>query len=33
VEEEHKKGAWRKRWLVLWRHPQAKETNDFVRIP
>ena len=19
------------RWLVLWRHPQAKETNDFVR--
>lgn len=32
VQEEWKKGEWKDRWLVLWRHPQAKDTNDFVLL-
>jgi hypothetical protein len=32
VKEEVKKGVWQERWLVLWRHPQAKDTNDFLLL-
>merc|ERR1711871_1446365 len=32
VKEEFKKGVWRERWLVLWRHPQAKDTNDYLLL-
>jgi hypothetical protein len=32
VKEEVKKGQWVERWLVLWRHPQAKDTNDYLLL-
>ena len=32
VREEVKKGQWQERWLVLWRHPQAKDSNDYVLL-
>eukprot|EP01050_Picozoa_sp_SAG11_P034476 SAG11_NODE_12197_length_716_cov_1.260940_2_plen_143_part_00 len=32
VKAEFKKNVWSRRWLVMWRHPQAKETNDYVLL-
>eukprot|EP01052_Picozoa_sp_SAG31_P052309 SAG31_NODE_12854_length_911_cov_1.439655_1_plen_160_part_00 len=32
VKVEFKKGVWSRRWMVLWRHPQAKETNDYILL-
>ena len=32
LRKEVKKGAFKRRWIVLWRHPQAKHSNDYLLL-
>ena len=32
LRKEVKKGAFKRRWIVLWRHPQAKHSNDYMLL-
>ena len=32
LRKEGKKNQFKRRWIVLWRHPQAKHSNDFMLI-
>ena len=32
LRKEEKRGVFKRRWVTLWRHPQAKHSNDFLLL-